>query len=385
VLDRYWEPRLGQLPMPSDAVQVEHARELRELLIKELQDGLSGTELNLLTLSGGVDSSSLAVLAARQLRLPLATLTFVAPSGSQARATQLGFVEPLLTELGIEERLLLDAENQRLDELFASPFAALCYCPHPALRLLPALGRRFATLVSGHFADELCGYSQRLQDWVRHTSFSELLTRRRPQRYGLRDALRWGKRRLLNAFGRELLPLPAALSEVVSPQLRAEFLEWRGNTRSRMLADLRPLRELAAWVELDGWIAMHWEHASAASVVPVHPFFNRAALELGFRCHPQELFGPGPKKLLRKALVGFVPERYLFREDKGHWRRPPRVELSAWRGSLAELAEVVAPASRDGARELRHPERRQLGQLALFETAWRREREIRRAIMAASG
>src|SRR5207249_3811123 len=60
------------------------------------------------------------------------------------------------------------------------------------------------------------------------------------------------------------------------------------------------------------------------------PFFNREVLELAFRCHPSELLGPGPKRLLRDAVGGDVPSHNLLRPDKGGWGRgqpPPRVTL----------------------------------------------------------
>jgi hypothetical protein len=383
-IEPYWDPRPRELPEPARAVQEEHARVLRQTLLASLDEGLSRTGGNLLTLSGGVDSSSIAVLGRRTLERPLATLTFVAPTSSKARHRQLSFVSPLLDELAIDRRFLVDAEDAFLDDLFATPLATLCYCPHPALRLMPRLSGNFTTLVSGHFADELCGYSQRLQDWVRHTSLRALLTPRWPPTYGLRDCLRWGKRRALERLNRALLPLPRPLSTLISPDLREEMDEWGARTRARMLADPRPLRELAAWVELDGWIAMHWEVASVLGARPLHPFFSRAALELGFACHPLELFGPGPKKLLRRALHGTVPDRYLQRRDKGHWHRPPRRDLAGWHGQLSLLSACVAAPVELGRARLSHVDRRQLTQLSLFEAALKREGQIRASLFIGS-
>jgi asparagine synthetase B (glutamine-hydrolysing) len=383
--ERYWEPRPAELPEPAEDVQAAHARTLREALLRSLDDGLSPTGANLLTLSGGVDSSSVAVLGRRCLERPLSTLTFVAPRASKARARQLSFVEPLLDELAITSRFLVDAEDGLLDRLFATPLATLCYCPHPALRILPELQRgSFATLVSGHFADELCGYSQRLQDWMRHTRLAALLRPRPPTSYVLRDGMRWAKRRFLERVGRALLPLPAPLGRVFEAAMREEHAEWSRRTRARMLADRRPLRELAAWVELDDWVAMHWEVASVHGTRPIHPFFNREAIELGFECHPVELFGPGHKKILRRALSGVVPDRYLCRSDKGHWNRPARKDLASWDGELGALAGCVAPSVHQAGR-LSHAERRQLTQLSLFAAALAREQMIRSTVLGGSG
>lgn len=377
---RYWEPRRAELAEPQPALVEQHVRELRDLLLDSLRDGLSPARQNLLTLSGGVDSSSVAVLASRSLGLPLSTLTFVAPAGSPARTRQLSYVRPLLDELHIESSQLLDADHASLDRLFERPLPTLYHCPHPALRLLPDLSP-YASLVSGHFADEICGYSQRRQDWVRHTRLATLLAPALPAKFTPRDYARWGKRRLLGVLGRELLPLPGPLGRAYAPWVRDEHEAWVESTRRRMLADERPLRELATWTELDAWVAMHWDVASAHGVRPVHPFFNRAVLELAFQCHPSELYGPGTKKILRRALAGMVPARYLERPDKGHWHRPPRHERVAWLGRLSALESCVDGALLERARrELAPAERRQLTQLALFEAALAREQAFRASL-----
>jgi hypothetical protein len=67
----------------------------------------------------------------------------------------------------------------------------------------------------------------------------------------------------------------------------------------------------------DGWVAMNWEGTTPLGVRRSLPFCNREVLELAFRCHPADLLGPGPKRLLRVALSGDVPPRNLFRPDKG--------------------------------------------------------------------
>lgn len=376
---RYWEPRLAELHEPSPALAEQHVNELRRVVLETLREGLSPVRENLLTLSGGVDSSSVAVLASRSLKLPLATLTFVAPAGSPARARQLSYVQPLLEELGIASHHLLDADNDALDRLFEKPLPTLYHCPHPALRVLPELGG-YASLVSGHFADEICGYSQRRQDWVRHTRLARLLLPSLSLAYGPRDYLRWAKRRVLGAIGRELLPLPRPLGELVAPGLREEHDAWVESTRRRLLADDRPLRELATWTELDAWVSMHWDVASTQGVVPVHPFFNRAMLELAFQCHPSELYGPGHKKILRRALSDWVPARYLQRADKGHWHRPQRRDRAPWLGQLSLLASCVDEAFRSRARDLAPAERRQLTQLALFEAALAQQRTFRASL-----
>ena len=90
------------------------------------------------------------------------------------------------------------------------------------------------------------------------------------------------------------------------------------------------LRRLVRSIAADAWVDMNWEGATPLGVRRCFPFFNREVLELAFRCHPSELLGPGPKRLLRDAVGGDVPSHNLLRPDKGGWGRgqpPPRVTL----------------------------------------------------------
>ncbi len=173
-------------------------------------------------------------------------------------------------------------------------------------------------LMAGTFADEVCGDSQRLNDWVLHTSLRSLLSDQ-PLPSGRLDYLRWVRRRLHEAVGRPRIPA-GDLPEWVRPEVKAEYRAWMRRHRAALGRDHRPLRELAARANGDAWVAMYWEGCSPLGVRPLLPFFNREVLELAFRCHPRELLGPGPKRLLREALRDDVPSRNLMRPDFGTWR-----------------------------------------------------------------
>lgn len=372
---QYWDPRPSSLKMPSESAVRAHVEELRDALL-EAVGTLDRRGLNLLTLSGGVDSSALAYLA-HSLGFPLATLTFVAPRGSAARAHQLTYVDGLVQDLGVQQTRRIDAEDVFLNELFQQPLPALYFCPHPALRLLPELSLEFRpkVLFSGHFADEVCGHSQRLQDWIQHTSLRTLLDPRYPHPTGLRDVARWGLRRTLETLGKPLLHLPSGVGTMFNSSIREEAAEWCQRERKRVLSDRRPLRELATWCSLDGWIAMHWECCTAWGIRPMQPFFTRRILELAFKCHPSELFGPGNKKILRGALGAHVPGKYLDRTDKGHWRAP---RAQAWSsltsGQLGITSELLADEYQRPGRQLTRDQHRQLNQIVLFATKLRETR-----------
>lgn len=376
----YWDPRPRQLDPADPLVSRAHAEEFRAALVAALESSLSHDAPNLLTLSGGVDSSCLAYLA-RDLGFPLATLTFVAPRRSHARPVQLSYVDSLVAELGIQQALRFEAEDDALEELFRRPLPGVFFCPHPALRLLPeyAAELRPGVLFSGHFADEVSGYSQRLQDWVSHTPARSVFNPFFARPFGWRDVARWLKRRSLQRLGRPLLPFPEGIGPWFNDELRAEVRDWSAREQRRALADGRPLRELAAWCRLDGWLAMQWECCTRWGIRPSTPFFTRRMLELAFRCHPSELFGPGTKKILRRALEGQVPSRYLQRPDKGHWkvqRRPPLPQKSAL---PEEVEKMLSSEYRAKDEPLTTLEDRAVGQLVLFS------RKVREARHAAYG
>ncbi len=312
----YWDPRpaVGEAPESSP----EHPRELRRILIETLERDLDASGRNLLLLSGGVDSSALGALAAGTLGRALSSWSMI-PASEPGRSLELGYIDPLVGRLGIEptHRRELTAEIHRrwIDNAPGLPFQVLL----PGLCDLSNVcsEQEVRVLISGTFADEVCGDRQRLNDWALHTSIGNLLAGASLPFSG-RDYLRWAKRRLLEAIGRPRIPV-AELDAWVPAEVEARYWSWVRDHRAALARDRRPLRELATRAAADAWVAMYWEGASPLGVRPLLPFFNREVLELAFRCHPRELLGPGKKRLLRDALREDVPARNLFRPDRGAW------------------------------------------------------------------
>ena len=312
----YWDPRpdLGDKLEPSP----EHPRELRRILIDALSRELDPNGRNLLALSGGVDSSSLAALIGGTLGRKLSSWSLI-PASEPERSRELSYIDPIVSSFGIEPAYKRDhtEETDRRWTMTAPglPFQVL----HPALCDLGSVcaKQEVRVLVSGMFADEVCGHRQRMNDWVLHTPLRSILDGA-PAPFGRRDYLRWVRRRLREAIGRPLIPA-MELPVWAPPDVRAEYQEWVSRHRAALARDRRPLRELAARADADAWVAMYWEGAAPLGVRPLLPFFNREVLELAFRCHPSELLGPGPKRLLREALRDDVPKRNLMRPDRGFW------------------------------------------------------------------
>jgi asparagine synthase (glutamine-hydrolysing) len=342
---RYWDPRPERLPRPTPARAREHADRLRVLLIDKLTRDLDSEGGNLLTLSGGVDSSSLGALAAGVVGRKVWTWSLL-PEPEDRFQSQMSYIAPLARRFGFERTWTVRlGKETRLELLRAAP-RVVFHVMHPALCALPGILQEapVRVLFGGEFADEVCGSVFTLPDWVRDTSLVALIRGLGTLPTGPRDVLRWAKRRLLGLAGRVRLPHPDQLPEFVRVDIREEYQRWRKRRRQTAAGDRRPRRYLELRAEFDGFIAMNWEAASALGIRRSFPFFNREVLELAFECHPAELIGPGTKKLLRAALRNYVPAHNLQRPDKGVWGSYLDGVRLPWSAPLpAPLDSIVRP------------------------------------------
>jgi hypothetical protein len=345
----YWDPRPDSLPWPTPELAEEHVSRLRQILVDHLSENLHPDGGNLLSLSGGVDSSSLAALAVATARRPISTVSLIPPK-DPPRARELGYIEPLLDELGVEHRWFWDLSMSHRVEYMQNPPEAVPVIRHPVLCLLPEISQEadVRVLFGGELADGVCGSGLSLADWDATTSFTSLL-RTFPTRSGPgspRYAIRWAKRRRHDLLGRSVPPFPPTLPEFIRADLRTEYAESWSQEQRQYAFDRRPLRLLARRVPSgQTWTEMNWEATSLLGIRRSYPFVNRAALELAFGCHPQELLGPGhqTKKLLRSALDRDVPHRNLYRADKGTRDADEVVPLS-WDHALPEALGAVVRA-----------------------------------------
>jgi asparagine synthetase B (glutamine-hydrolysing) len=336
----YWDPRpdIGDEPEPNP----EHPRELRRILIETLSRDLDPTGGNLLLLSGGVDSSALGALAAGTIGRSLSSWSLIPPmepEGTRERS----YVDSLVSQFGIEPAYQIDfteeAHRRWIAEAPGLPFQIL----NPALCDLHRIRAEqdVRVLVCGLFADEVCGYHQRMPDWLDYTPLWSLLTE--PVPFGRRDYVNWARRRVRKALRRSprhvrfLVELP----DWTRPDVKEEHREWLRRRRAALGRDQRPLVELAHLTTTDAWVAMNWEGTAPLGIRRSLPFFNREVLELAFKCHPRELLGPGPKRILREALSDDVPARHLLRPDKAVWRSHLVTARWAIDGGLPAAAEPI--------------------------------------------
>ncbi len=338
----YWDPRpdAGDEPQPDP----DHPRELRRILIETLSRDLDPAGRNLLLLSGGVDSCSVGALAAGTVGRGLSSWSLIPPTEPE-RSHELSYIDPIVSRFRIapaHKREMREEVHRRwIAAAPGLPFQIL----HPALCDLPDLcaEQEVRVMVCGMFADEVCGHRQRWTDWVRYTSFWSLLSGT-PLPFGRRDYLRWARRKAGDAIGRERISFRAAeeLPGWTRPEAKADYRDWLSRYRAGRRRDRRPLKGLAGRLISDGWVAMNWEGTSPLGVRRSLPFFNREMLELAFQCHPHELLGPGPKRLLRDALGDDVPARNLLRSDAGAWSSHLDTALWSMNGdALSPAAEAV--------------------------------------------
>ena len=332
----YWRPRPEHVPYPTQAQRREHAERLRALLVDKLTRDLDPDGGNLLTLSGGIDSSSLGALAAGVVGREVWTWSLLpAEDRPDLLQHELSFIEPLAQQFGFTRHWREHARARLLLDLWQEAPPVVFHILHPALCRLPALTREapLRVLFGGEYADNVVGSVFNFPDWARQTSLLRLLLE--PQvtlRHPRATLLRWAKLRWDALRGDDWLIFPRELLEmnlkskapldIFHPDVRAEYLAWWDKQKQTLQRDRGPWRLLALEsAAMAPFAPMNWEACSALGVRRSLPFYTREIFELTFACHPAELVGPETKKLLRAALKNDVPARNLNRLDKGGWGR----------------------------------------------------------------
>lgn len=319
--ETYWSPVREKVDPATVEAAESHAEELREILLRTLERELWPGEGNLLTLSGGVDSSSLAVLAAETLGRDLWSWSFL-PQKKESYEREMAYIAPLSKKLGISRQWQTIFRPGIRVELIRRGPPLLFPILHPALCSLPALCRQaeIRVLFGGEFADEIVGSRHlTLPDWLSATSAWSLMASAGRWPNGPRDGLRWLSSRWREWHARPSLPLRPELPEFIRRKVREEYAEWRQTLLREQAGRLHSRRYLELRSRDDGFLGMNWEACSTLGVRRFFPMFSREILELAFRCHPRELVGPGDKRLLRRALRDIVPARYLSRKGKESW------------------------------------------------------------------
>ncbi len=371
---KYFDPVPLEWPLPTKQVVIEHCDTLKSILLTNLRDGLSGNGINLLALSGGVDSSSIGALAVQELGLSVASVSLLPPPGATGESKERYYVESLGKQVNFREQLtygldlpaLLDLVKQVPDVGFPVPHSVYCGI-EVFLRDLQGSGSEVRVIFGGEHADEVCGSYVTLPDWAMATKFRTLIGELTRLPMGPKDLGRWLAWRIMWLMNRPRIYMPKKLLGIFAPELQEEYVEWRArHIGAASSQGAWPF--LSLWRSQAGWVSMGWEVGSSVGLRRVLPFLSRQTLELVYSCNPSELVGPGPKKLLRGALEGLVPASHLYRPDKGSNIIPQHGKIR-WTARLSEnTASLISPSWQDPPKQIGYPE---IFPLTLLERASR--------------
>ena len=311
------------------------------------------------SLSGGLDSSSVAALARQTLAPDRALVGLTYTFDQLSECDEREHVRVLAEKLAIE-RVSIDAERHWFlgDAAAFTPSAESPFLGWESSyrALLGALAHRGGrVLLTGHGADDLLGgslsvYADRfwtgdlgaLSETVRLAPDRSLSPVRALIRYLVRPVVpsrrspakslripRW----ITPAFSRSA-GLPDLLS---TPGWRRPGRLADDEVRERILAERGYLRA-AQW---------HDRRASPLGIEPRHPFLDRRLLELVLALPSRVLFRIGSRKpLLRQAMRGLLPETLLARRDKTRFGR--FLDLSFREKAAAKIEALLeAPLSAD--------------------------------------
>ena len=361
-LERYSSPR----PAPKGEVREESAgdlaRELRERLRDSVRAHLVSDVPVGVMLSGGVDSSVLAGLAAGQ-------------TGGRLKTFSIGFQERSFNELDnarlVAERygtdhhelLLRPDAAQLLPEIvdaFDEPYADSSALPTYLVSRLAAEHVKVA--LSGEGGDELFGgYYTYVADLLaarfgRPASALRPLVERLPSSSG-RTSLDYMAKRFVG--GAALPPLEAhhAWKEIFAADARAELLGDRARSsfdplevyreRYAGTADAEPLarmQDVDLGIYLVDDLLVKTDRASMAHSLEVRvPFLDPVVAELALALPTRhKVRGFSKKRLLRRAASELVPRRIVHGRKRGF-----SIPAAAWlRGELEPFArEVLSPAA----------------------------------------
>lgn len=342
--EAYWSPDDFTLEPPTRASFDRLAQEMRALLFENTRRLLS-ERANLLTVSGGVDSSVLAGLAVNGLGQSIHTLTFLA-ADRDVMTRDARYVDSLLESIrsGVSvrwERRITD--EYRMQLLDRAP-RELGIVRHPSICILPELIRetKLETLVGGEFADAVVGSGPNRDMWMQTLRWGDLKGRPDLWPFALENSKSWLAFVARRWAGRPRLTGPEVLPQSFDCGLEREYAESRASWVARCCRDPLGYFRLR-WERASAIAGVHWEATAPLGIARGYPFWSRGMLELCLRTHPAHLMGRGSKVVLRRAAQGLAPSLNLGRTDKGHGGAVSRSWLP-WRGDLpAELAGLVRP------------------------------------------
>jgi len=353
---KYWPVPCATLTPTPAGEWLDRAAELRDLLSQNLDRELSETHNNLVSFSGGVDSSCVVSLG-RRLAKPIVTYSLWPPGGS-LNTPQNQRIERIRKEFNVTEHLTHELSiGVRAEFLMLSPPLPL-FQFHPVLCYLPELVRRWqpVTLTGGEYADRLLGgRGQTLWDLCRDSSLGVLW-----RSTVVKDFVRLFAARTLGEVGpgRKFRgsPYALALKSWIRTEVKEEYGAWLQEGSAEAANDSFPRWHLRQRIRMNAAITMNWEACSRLNVRRTYPFLTRKLLDLALTTHPADHYGRSPRQgrssaklLLREALHALVPSANLYQTDKPLPNRVPKVQIppNPWPGRLTGLDELAPIVSQE--------------------------------------
>jgi asparagine synthase (glutamine-hydrolysing) len=319
--ERYWTPR----SVPADMTMAEAVEGFRTRLLDSMRIRLRADVPLAFCLSGGVDSSALASIAAKTFGYDVHTFSIVDPD---PRYNELGNIQATIDDLGCRHTIIdvpRTGTFERLRDLVAyhdAPVATISYLVHSYIsEAIHDNGCRVA--VSGTAADELVtGYydhfNMHLAEMRQHPDFGSYLadwkanTGRFVRNPHLKDPLLFVK----DPAFREHIYLDADVYAGMLTRPFAEpFAEERfceGLLRNRMMNEL--FREAIP-------VILHEDDLNSMrfSVENRSPYLDKALLEFAYSIPLEHLIHDGyGKYVLREAVAGILNDTVrLDRQKKG--------------------------------------------------------------------
>lgn len=308
---------LGKAGADCAATKFEVAGALHDAVLKAMDVELTSDGLNLLSLSGGTDSSTLAILA-RLLGKPFKAVSLM-PTELARREHELSYIREALGERYPNEWLEIPWPHKEYwAEVMREAPDILHPVMHPVLCKLGAIrnAHAVATYFGGEFCDELIGGISVFTEWCASrspaTAWKHTPIRMAGRTLTFRHYL---AERARAALTHRPAGAPRRLPDYFDASVRDEYSSWL-----RLQSGRGAVGPLARWYGLySPLVDMNWEASSHYGVRRSFPFAGRHVLSLLNRTSADLRLGPRHKELFRLAFRSEVPPGILDRGEKGSW------------------------------------------------------------------
>jgi asparagine synthase (glutamine-hydrolysing) len=367
---QYWDPH----PLPTTRLKrdEEYAEALRERVERAVRSRMRTVFPVAVQLSGGLDSSAVACIAARELRRQgkrLFAVSSVLPPGHPGpESDERQYIQAVVAQEDNIDLVPVCAEGATpLDNLAAlsahyhapvtDPFY---YMEHALLQAAAARGAR--TVLSGYGGDMAASYNAREAlvqlvwggHWVRLARLvppcagvqevPRLRLLRRAATYPVRPALHV-LRRAFGGTSRSRGDLPTAAGVVFART--ATFRAARRRMR-RSFADTMRVSDgirRGVSVESDLANALAYEDATGGRyrLHPCMPLVDKTIVELVLTVSPEGFLAGGwPRGLFLKAMAGILPPEVLWRRSKGVFTPDYHARVLSARDTIRSLVDSVS-------------------------------------------